>query len=92
MAVNIEGVVKLKISQSEMLKFMGGKDQDLFHTLKLSLHKLLMNDKGINNYSKVQKPEDTTLTKRPKLTSFLLISCMESATTSLVIFPPKCTA
>ena len=48
-----------------------------------------MNDKGINNYSKVKKPADTTLTKRPKLTSFLLISCMESATTSLVVFPPN---
>ena len=30
MAINVEGVVKLKISQSEMLKLMDRKDQDIF--------------------------------------------------------------
>ena len=29
MAINVEGVVKLKISQSEMLKLMDRKDQDI---------------------------------------------------------------
>lgn len=71
-------------NHQEMLKLVNEKDQDIFKNLGLSLHKLLVNDTEINNYSEEEtcRPH---LNKSIKTNITLFhISCTKNDTTSLL--------